>query len=427
MLDIAFIRENPETVKSAIRNKRVDLELDELLAVDQKRRRSLSSIEKLRAQRNSLSASIPTLSGDARQVAIEESQRVRVELSNQEKELPAIEEQFNRLMYLVPSIPADDVPLGFSEADNLEITRWGNPPAFDFVPKDHIELATALDIADFERPRKFAGSRSYALRGYGVLLEQAILRFALDTLIADGFLPVSPPVLVREAAMLGTGYFPLGYEEAYRIEKDNLFLTGTSEVALASLHMDEILDQRDLPIRYAGISYCFRREAGASGKDTKGLYRVHQFTKVEQVVITENNPEVSFQEHQRLLRNSEKILQAIGIPYRVALACTGEIGLGQVRKHEVESWMPARQGYWETHSCSTLHDFQSRRLNLRYRDAAGKTRFAHTLNNTAIASPRIMIPLLENFQTSDGSMTVPSVLRSYMGGIERLEKRSRAS
>src|SRR5205807_695509 len=277
----------------------------------------------------------------------------------------------------------------------------------------------------FDRPRKFAGSRSYALKGDGVLLEQAILRFALDTLVSDGLVPVSPPVLVRDSAMLGTGYFPLGYDEAYRIAGDDLFLTGTSEVGLASLHMEELLDQGDLPIRYAGISYCFRREAGASGKDTKGLYRVHQFMKVEQVVITENDIATSQKEHYLLLRNSQNILQALGIPHRVALACTGETGLGQVRKHEVESWMPSRNGYWETHSCSTLHDFQARRLNIRYRDAAGKTRFVHTLNNTAIASPRILIPLIENFQCSDGSVTIPQVLRSYMGGRERIESRRR--
>ena len=258
-----------------------------------------------------------------------------------------------------------------------------------------------------------------------MLLEQAILRFALDTLVSDGLVPVSPPVLVRDSAMLGTGYFPLGYDEAYRIAGDDLFLTGTSEVGLASLHMEELLDQGDLPIRYAGISYCFRREAGASGKDTKGLYRVHQFMKVEQVVITENDIATSQKEHYRLLRNSQNILQALGIPHRVALACTGETGLGQVRKHEVESWMPSRNGYWETHSCSTLHDFQARRLNIRYRDAAGKTRFVHTLNNTAIASPRILIPLIENCQCSDGSVTIPQVLRSYMGGRERIESRRR--
>ncbi len=286
----------------------------------------------------------------------------------------------------------------------IEVGRWGEPPVFDFTPRDHVELATALDMVDFERPRKFAGSRSYAPKGDGVLLEQAVLRFALDTLIADGFVPVSPPVLVKDVAMLGTGYFPLGYDEAYRMEKDNLSLTGTSEVGLASLHMDELLNQRDLPIRYAGFSYCFRREAGASGKDTKGLYRVHQFTKVEQVVVAENDVTASQKEHHRLLRNSRNILEALGIPHRVALACTGEIGLGQVRKHEVESWMPSRQGYYETHSCSTLHEFQARRLNIRYRDAGGKSRYAHTLNNTAIASPRILILSLRTFSELTGRL-----------------------
>jgi seryl-tRNA synthetase len=427
MLDIAYIRENADIVKAAIHNKRIALDLDELLQVDQKRRRLTTSVEQLRARRNRLASSISEVPAEARPKLIAESHEMRTALGESEKELLDLDAQFSRLMYLVPSVPAEDVPIGFSEAENREVARWGEPPKFDFAPKDHVELSTALGIVDFERPRKFAGSRSYALKGDGMLLEQAVLRFALDTLVSHGFVPVSPPVLVRDTAMLGTGYFPLGYEEAYAMEKDGLYLTGTSEVGLVSLHMGELLTQRDLPIRYAGLSYCFRREAGASGKDTKGLYRVHQFTKVEQVVISENDVEASQKEHYRLLRNSQIILEELGIPHRVALACTGEIGLGQVRKHEVESWMPSRNAYCETHSCSTFHDFQARRLNIRYREEGGKSKFAHTLNNTAIASPRILIPLLENYQCADGSVVIPTVLRPYLGGKDRLEMRIQAS
>jgi seryl-tRNA synthetase len=275
-------------------------------------------------------------------------------------------------------------------------------------------------MVNWDGPRQFAGGRSYALTGLGALLEMAVTRLAVDTLVERGLNPVLPPVLVRERAMTGTGFFPLGREEAYNIGADDLFLVGTSEVPLVSLHADQVLDAKDLPIRYAGISNCFRREAGAAGKDTRGLYRVHQFTKVEQVVFCVPDEAVAEEEHYKLLGNAEAILAKLEIPYRVAIACTGEIGLGQTRKHEVESWMPSREAYSETHSCSTLGDFQARRSNIRVRLADGSTAFAYTLNNTAVASPRILIPLLENHQNEDGSIYVPPALRPYLFGREVL-------
>jgi seryl-tRNA synthetase len=421
MLDIAFIRSNPDVVKQAAKNKGIDVDIDKLLEVDEQRRKLITSVDELRAKRNELSSSIPKLQGEAKQQAITESKRIGAEIPKLENELNEVAAEFERLMYIVPSVPAPEVPVGQGEEDNLEVSRWGEPRKFDFPFKDHIELATALGMVDFDGPRRFAGSRSYALKGDGVFLEQAVLLFSLHFITDRGATPVEPPVIVKENAMLGTGYFPLGYEEAYRMEKDGLYLCGTSEVGLVSLHYNETLDAKDLPIRYGGISPCFRREAGAAGRDTKGLYRVHQFMKVEQVVICENDDDVAKQEHYRILANATGILEALKLPHRVALACTKELGLGQIRKHEVETWMPSRNAYAETHSCSSLGEFQARRSNIRYRDANGRLRFVQTLNNTAIASPRILIAILENYQNADGSVTIPDVLVPYMRGRTRLE------
>lgn len=274
-------------------------------------------------------------------------------------------------------------------------------------------------MAEFEGARNVGGSRAYALTGVGVLLEMAVLRLALDIVMEQGFTPVSPPLMVRANAMHGTGYFPLGEDNAYELERDKLFLTGTSEVGMVAMHLNRTLAENELPLRYAGISACFRREAGAAGRDTKGLYRVHQFQKVEQVVFCTNDPERSDKEHYALLWNSEQILKALELPYRVVAVCTGDMGLGQVRKHDLETWMPSRNAYGETHSCSSFHDFQARRLNIRYKE--NKTnKFIFTLNNTAIASPRILIALLENHQLEDGSIYVPKALRPYLQGRERI-------
>jgi seryl-tRNA synthetase len=283
---------------------------------------------------------------------------------------------------------------------------------------------TSLGLVEFDGPRRFAGQRSYALVGDGALLEMAVLRLAVDTLVERGLKLVSPPVMVRERAMTGTGFFPLGREEAYSIPADDVFLIGTSEVPLVSMHCDDVIDEARLPLKYAGISPCFRREAGAHGKDTRGLYRVHQFMKVEQVVVCTPDEGVAEKIHYELLGNAEAILQKLEIPYRVAIACTGEIGLGQTRKHEVESWMPGRSAFSETHSCSTLGDFQARRSNIRVRTADGSLVFPYTLNNTAIASPRILIPLLENHQNADGSVNLPAALVPYMNSRARLVPRT---
>jgi seryl-tRNA synthetase len=420
MLDIQFIRQNADQVRAAIAHKRLELDLDELLAADKERREATTTLEQKRARKNELSALIPRAGKEGRPALVEEARQIRTDIEQLEPQLADVQRRFQDLMLRVPSLPRPEVPIGKGEEDNVEIRRVGAPRAFDFPARDHVELMTGLGFVEWDGPRKFAGGRSYALVGDGALLELAVLRLAVDTVIERGMKLVLPPVMVKERAMTGTGFFPIGRNEAYAVTADELFLIGTSEVPLVSMHCDETLDAERLPIRYAGISPCFRREAGAAGKDTRGLYRVHQFTKVEQVIFCAPDETVAEKHHYELLGNAEAILAKLEIPYRVAIACTGEIGLGQTRKHEVESWMPGRGAYSETHSCSTMGDFQARRSNIRVRLTDGTLGFPYTLNNTAVASPRILIPLLENHQNADGSVTLPKALVPYMLGKERL-------
>jgi seryl-tRNA synthetase len=424
MLDIAFIRQNPDLVRAAVKNKRLELDVDALLEADKTRRESVGLLDTKRARKNALSALIPKAAAADRPALVAEAKEVRGDIERLEPALSEANKTLEGLLLRVPSIPRPEVPVGVGEEDNVEVRKVGTPRAFDFTPKDHVELMTSLGLVDWDGPRRFAGGRSYALVREGALLELAVTRLAVDILAARGLDIVIPPVMVKERAMTGTGFFPLGREEAYSITADELFLIGTSEVALVSLHADDTLEAARLPKRYAGISPCFRREAGASGKDTRGLYRVHQFTKVEQVVFCLPDEAIAEKEHYQLLANAEAVLAALEIPYRVALACTGEIGLGQTRKHEVESWMPGRNAYAETHSCSTMGDFQARRSNIRLRLDDGTLTYPFTLNNTAVASPRILIPLVENHQNADGSVTLPKALVKYMNGLEVLRPRS---
>ena len=423
MLDIAFIRQNADAVRAAIANKRCDLDLAELLEADKTRREAIVTLDAKRARKNAIAQQIPKATKEERPALIDEGKQVKNDIDQLEPTLTLANKRFEDLMLRVPSLPRPEVPIGKGEEDNVEVRKVGALRKFDFTPKDHVELMATLGLVNWDAPRRFAGGRSYALVREGALLELAVTRLAVDILLKRGLSLVLPPVMVRERAFTGTGFFPLGREEAYSVAADDLFLVGTSEVPLVSLHADETIDAADLPIRYAGLSNCFRREAGAHGKDTRGLYRVHQFTKVEQVVLTLPDEAVAETEHYALLANSELVLAALEIPYRVALACTGEIGLGQTRKHEVESWMPGRQAYAETHSCSTMGDFQSRRSNIRVRLADGSLGYPFTLNNTAVASPRILIPLLENHQNADGTVTLPKALVPYMNGIETLKPR----
>src|SRR5580704_10067778 len=420
MLDIQFIRQNADEVRGAIKNKGLDLSLDALLEADKQRREATRELEERRARKNELSSLIPKATKEDRPRLVDEAKQVRGDIERLEPGLADLQRRFQDLMLRVPSIPRPEVPIGRGEESNVEIRRVGTPRSFDFQPKDHVELMTSLALVEWEGPRRFAGGRSYALIGDGALLELAVLRLAVDVLLARGMKLVAPPVMVKERAMTGTGFFPLGREEAYAITADELFLIGTSEVPLVSMYCDETIDADRLPIRNAGISPCFRREAGAHGKDTRGLYRVHQFMKVEQVIFCAPDEAVAEKHHYELLDNAEAVLTQLEIPYRVAIACTAEIGLGQTRKHEVESWMPGRNAYSETHSCSTFGDFQARRSNIRVRSGDGSLGYPFTLNNTAVASPRILIPILENHQNEDGSVTLPSALRPYMLGHGKL-------
>jgi seryl-tRNA synthetase len=422
VLDIAFIRQNQDAVRAAIKNKRFDLVLDDLLEADRVRKETITGLEARRKRKNEVAQAIPKATKEERPKLIDEGKTIKADIEKLEPVLAEAQKRFDDLMLRVPSVPRPEVPIGKGEEDNVEVRRVGTPRKFEFKPKDHVELMTDLGLVHWDGPRKFAGGRAYALRGAGALLELAVTRLTIDVLTSRGLELVIPPVMVLERAMQGTGYFPLGREQAYAIPEDGLFLVGTSEVALVSLHCDDVLDAKALPIRYAGISPCFRREAGAHGKDTRGLYRVHQFTKVEQVVFCAPDEAVAEKEHYALLANAEAVLEKLEIPYRVALACTGEIGLGQTRKHEIESWMPSREAYSETHSCSTLGDFQSRRSNIRVRLEDGTLGYPYTLNNTAIASPRILIPLLENHQNEDGSVTLPKALAAYMNGLVRIAR-----
>lgn len=430
MIDLNDLRDRPETYAEAAKKKRMKVDVPGFLKLDQLRRELLGHVEEMRAKRNAVSKKVPTMKGSEKETSIREMKELAETLKEKEAELATTESTWLQMQLLIPSIPLPQVPVGKDDAENVEIRKHGKLPTFDFEPLDHIALGESLDIIDVERGVKIAGSRSYFLKGDGARLELAVLMFTLDHLAKKGYTPFIPPLMVNYDAMMGTSYFPGGEEQAYAIgvqkqkdgplESDGFYLIGTSEVSVTSYHAGEVLKWEELPKRYCGISNCFRREAGTYGKDTKGLYRIHQFQKVEQVVLCEASPEASAKMHAELLQNAEEVLQALELPYRVVDVCTGDIGRGQVYKNDIETWMPSRKSYGETHSCSTFHDFQSRRLNIRYETKDGEKKFVHTLNNTCIASPRILIPILEIYQNKDGSVAIPKVLQPYMGGREKI-------
>ncbi len=424
MLDIEYILSNIEKIEAAAKNKNFPIDLSKLLEVNDQRKDLIHQVDHLRNERNTISKSIPKLQGDDKQKEIERGKEIRVQLGGLESKLDEIKADFSDLMLKVPSVPLDEVPIGKSDEDNVEIRKWGQPRHFDFEAKDHVTLGETLNIIDIPRGVKIAGQKNYFLKNEGCLLEWAVLQYALTHLVKKGFSPYTVPLMVHREAMEGTGYFPGGEDQAYTLTKDELYLVGTSEVSLCSQYKGETLSEKELPVKMAGLSNCFRREAGTYGKDTHGLYRIHQFQKVEQVVIGLNDPIESEKMHFELLTNAEEILQSLDLPYRVVQVCTGDLGMGQVIKHDIECWMPSRSSYGETHSCSSFYDFQSRRLKIKYKDKNGQTHFAHTLNNTSIASPRILIPLLEMNQQGDGSVIIPKPLQPYMNGIERIKPKS---
>ena len=416
MLDKRFIRENPEKVKEAVRVKGIDLDVDELLDLDRHSRKLQHELDQKQALRKS-SASGTVGADEARRAYL---RNLNTEVKALREELAETTEKLNALLLLTPTIPWAGAPVGPDESANVTIRTVGTPPEFGFQPLDHVELLEKRGWADFTRARKVSGERAYALTGDMVLLERAVHSYALDLLRDKDFTLVSVPSLVREEALIGTGQFPAHREETYAITADDLYLAGTAEVALVGFHSDEILDHKRLPIRYGGISPCFRREAGSAGRDVRGLLRVHQFEKVEQFVICAADGAESDRWHAELLGTAEQLLQGFGLAYEVVECSTGDMGAGKYRMNDINTWLPSLGAYRETHSCSSLHDWQARRANIRYRDADGTVRFVYTLNNTAVATPRILAALVENYQTSEARVRVPAVLRPYLGGRELL-------
>lgn len=414
MLDIKFIRENKDIVILGAKKKHVAVDIDRLIVVDDARRALQQEVDELRAAQNAASGTIAAASGEERESLIAQMQGAKEKLKAAEEKMTAVMTEWRSLMVQVPNVPDISVPDGDSDADNQEVRVWGDIPIFPFTPKAHAELMVSLGMADFERGAKVAGFRGYFLRGTGAQLAWALERFVIDRFTGKGFVPMIVPSLVRREPFLGTGYLPQSEEDLYKTQ-DGDYLAGTAEVASMGYHMDEVLDGKQLPLKFFSFSPCFRREAGSHGKDTKGVFRIHEFLKFEQVVLCEANHETSVRLHEELTANAEALLQELKLPYHVVINCGGDLGLGQVKKYDLEVWMPSEKKYRETHSSSYFHDFQTRRLNIRYRDSEGTLRYAHSLNNTALALPRILCHIVENYQKADGSVAIPEVLRAYMG------------
>ena len=423
MLDIKFIRENKDIVAAGAKKKHIDIDIDKLLAADDRRRELQLSIDQKRSEQNIASDAIASAkSDDEKKEIIARMQSVKETLRLAEESMQEVMKEWRTLMVMVPNVPDMSVPDGASDADNQETRQWspasgygGEKPAFDFEPKTHSELLLANDMADYERGAKVAGFRGYFLKNDGARLVWALERFVQDRFMTrEGFTPMIVPSLLRREPFVGTGYLPQSEEDLYKTQ-DGEYLAGTAEVASMGYYMDEILDKKDLPIKFFSFSPCFRREAGSHGKDTKGIFRIHEFIKYEQVVLCEASHEESVKLHEELTANSEMLLQELKLPYRVVVNCGGDLGLGQVKKYDIEAWMPSEKQYRETHSSSYFHDFQTRRLNIRYRGEDGVVRYVHSLNNTALAMPRILCQIVENNQRADGSIQIPEVLRTYMG------------
>ncbi len=414
MLDIKFIRENAELVKNAIAVKNVPINFDEFLALDTKRLELLRAVEEKRAKQNQLSDTVQSATADERPVIIETLKVLKEELKKSEAEFTPVDALYNDFMLRIPNIPDISAPIGKDESENVPIKTWGDKTQFDFEPKDHIEIMTALGMLDLERGVKVHGFRGYFLKGDAVRLCFAIWNYALDFWGKKGFNPIIPPINTKREPLVGCAFVPQGEADIYKAQDDSYFV-GTSEVPLMGMYMDEVLDASMLPVKMLGFSPCFRLEAGNYSKDIKGLIRVHEFYKFEQVVLCEGSHEQSVQFHNEIQRNVEEFIETFGIPYQVVDACTGDMGLGKVRMYDTNLWVPKEQTYREISSASYFHDFQTRRLNIRYRDESGQLRFTHSLNCTAIPTPRILVSLVENCQTADGSIRIPEVLQKYFG------------
>ena len=414
MLDIKFIRENADLVKEASRRKHVKADIDRLTVIDEKRRAMIQEIDELRSRHKKSSEKLMTLMGEERENFSASLKEEKNKLSSKEYDLRAVESEFEELMLEVPNIPDPSVPDGGSDRDNQEIKTWGEPKKLkELGGRDYAQILKDGDMADLERGVKVSGFRGYFLKNDGARLSFALWQFAMEFLSKKGFTPFIAPSIVRKENMLGTGWFPQAEEDVYKTQ-DDTYLSGTAEVAMMGYHRDEIFREEELPKKYAAFAPCFRREAGSYGKDQKGLFRVHEFYKIEQIILCRASHQESVDFHEELTANSEEIMKLLRIPYRVVINCAGDLGLGQVKKYDIEGWIPSESKYRETHSSSYFHDFQTRRLGIKYKDSEGKTKFAHSLNNTAIATPRILEAFLENNQKPDSSIDIPEVLRKYL-------------
>ncbi len=415
MLDIKFIRENKDIIKEGVRKKHINFDVNRLISMDDKRLELLKEVELKRGEHNKLTDQVNKTSDEKEKTRLIITVKAMKEgLQKKETFLKEIIAKWQRLMVEVPNIPDISVPEGRSDIENREERVWGEVPKISFPAKDHIKIMKELDMVDFERGSKVAGFRGYFLKNAGVTLSFALWQYVLDEMTKKSFTPLMVPSLVTRAPFIGTGYLPQSEDDLYKTE-DNMYFSGTGEVATMAYYMDEVLSEKDLPKKFVAFSPCFRREAGSHGKDTKGLIRVHEFFKLEQVILCEANHMTSVALHEELTKNAEEIIQALKLPYRVVVNCGGDLGLGQVKKYDIEVWMPSEKKYRESHSSSYFHDFQTRRLNIRYKDDAGKLRFVHSLNNTAIASPRILAAIVENYQQEGGVVAVPEVLQKYIG------------
>jgi seryl-tRNA synthetase len=409
MLDINFIRQNPEKVKEGCKKKQAEIDIDKLLELDKKRREILKEVEQLRHQRNIISGKKKLA-----QEEIERARDLKEKIKSLEEKFKVVDKELQELMFQVPNLPQENVPVGKDENDNVVIKKVGKIPKFNFQPKDHLEIGENLDIIDIKRAAKVSGTRFGYLKKEAVLLEFGLIRFVFEKLIKKGFIPIIPPVMMKKDMMRGMGYIEqTDVEEAYWLPKDDLFLAGTAEQPIGTMHSGEVFDGDDLPRRYVGFSTCFRREAGSYGKDTRGIFRVHQFDKVEMFSFVK--PEDSQKEHKLFLSIEEELMRNLKIPYQVVNICTGDLGFPAAAKYDIEAWFPGQQRYRETHSTSNCTDFQARRLNIRYRDKSGKLNFVHTVNGTAFAIGRTIIAILENYQRKDGKVDIPKVLQKYLG------------
>ncbi|PIT94055.1 serine--tRNA ligase [Candidatus Falkowbacteria bacterium CG10_big_fil_rev_8_21_14_0_10_43_11] len=439
MLDIKFIRENARQVKDAAKHKNIKVDIDELLKLDEERRGLRGRIDELRVERNELADAGKKGKPTAEQIA--RGKNLKEKIAQLEKEFIKIEEKYEELMVKAPTVPAPDTPIGQNDGANVEVYKWGEPTKFDFEPKSHMELAESLDLIDFERGAKVAGYRGYYVRNELVMLQMSLMMYALEKLMAKGFTPMIPPTLVREFALFGSGYFAgKNYnpetDEIYKIANDekladgsvkqeDRFLVGTAEPSLLAYYANEVLDEKDLPLKICGFSTCYRSEIGSYGKDTKGIYRVHEFMKVEQICVSKASVDEADKLQEEMINISKKLHEDLGLPYRQLRICSGDLSAGKYKQYDLEAWIPSREGYGETGSASNFLDWQSRRLNIKYKDSENKKRYAYLLNNTAIPTPRVLIAILENFQQADGSVVIPKILHKYLpDGMKIIAKKN---